>query len=67
MSNTTNDMFDAEQGECTFIYNAPVSFSWFLCINEAIFQLISPPELLKYLNIKIVYFTHNLIIRDLKT
>ena len=30
VSNTANDMSDAKQeGECTSIYNAPVSFSWF--------------------------------------
>ena len=30
VSNTANDIFDTKQkGECTSIYNAPVSFSWF--------------------------------------
>jgi len=67
MSNTANDMSDAEQeGECTSIYNAPVSFSWLLSMDEAIFQLISPRELLKYLSIEIMFLMQNLIVRNLK-
>ena len=37
ISNTANDTSDVERtsdGECTSIYNAPVSISWFLCIDE---------------------------------
>ena len=68
MNNTAIDMSNAEQeGEYTSIYNAPVSISWFLCIDEAIFQLISPLRLLKYLSIEIMFLTQNLIVRDLKT
>ena len=60
-------MSDAEQeGECTSIYNAPVSFSWLLCMDEAIFQLISPRELLKYLSIEIMFLMQNLTVRNLK-
>jgi len=60
-------MSDAEQeGECTSIYNALVSFSWLLCMDEAIFQLISPRELLKYLSIEIMFLMQNLIVRNLK-
>ena len=61
-------MSDAkEEEECIYIYNAPVSFLWFLCIHVTIFQLISPPELLKYLSIEIVFLTQNFIVRDLRT
>ena len=42
-------------------------FFMVLCIDEEIFQLILPPQLLKYMSIEIVFFTQNLIIRDLKT
>ena len=39
VSKIANDMSDAEQeGECTSIFNVPVSCSWFLSIDEAIFN-----------------------------
>ena len=35
-------------------------------MDEAIFQLISPRELLKYLSIEIMFLMQNLTVRDLK-
>ena len=37
------------------------------CIDDAIFQLILPPEVLKHLSIEIVFPMQNLIVKDLKT